>query len=97
MKRISWNSDKAKALREDRLRGGVGFEDCVVAMEEGRILADLTHPNPRYALQRVLVLNINGYAYAVPYVEDGDELFLKTVFPSRKLTAIYLKDSNHDE
>jgi hypothetical protein len=97
MKRIGWNSDKAKALREDRRRSGVGFEDCVVAMEEGRILADLPHPNPRYAPQRLLVLNINGYAYAVPYVEDGDDLFLKTVFPSRKLTAIYLKDTDHDQ
>jgi hypothetical protein len=97
MKRIGWSPVKAKALREDSLRGGVSFEDCVVAMEEGHILADLPHPNPRYALQRLLVLNINGYAYAVPYVEDGDELFLKTVFPSRKLTAFYLKDGNHDE
>jgi hypothetical protein len=97
MKRIGWNPEKAKALREDSLRGGVVFEDCVVAMEEGRILADLPHPNPRYAPQRLLVLNINGYAYAVPYVEDGNEIFLKTVFPSRKLTAIYLKDGDHDQ
>ncbi|MCB2262342.1 MAG: hypothetical protein LGR52_05290 [Candidatus Thiosymbion ectosymbiont of Robbea hypermnestra] len=40
--------------------------------------------------KRILVLEIKGYAYVVPYVESEDTIFLKTVFPSRKHTAIYL-------
>ena len=65
------------------------FADCVVAMEEGRVLDDL--PHPVRANQRMLVLAIEGYAYVVPYVTETDGgLFLKTVFPSRKHTAIYL-------
>ena len=40
----------------------------------------------------MLVLRINDYAYAVPYVETDGEIFLKTVFPSRKHTALYLTE-----
>lgn len=90
MKKITWNPEKAKLLQQDIVRGGVSFEDCVVAIEEGRVLADIPHPANHYQHQRMLVLEINNYAYVVPYVESADEIFLKTVFPSRKHTAIYL-------
>ena len=92
MKRIVWDIEKAKALRDNAPRGNVGFEECVVAIEEGRVLADIANPNPRTHRQRMLVLRINDYAYVVPYVETDEEIFLKTVFPSRKHTALYLKD-----
>lgn len=92
MKKITWDIEKAKALNEDRLRGNVGFEECVVAIEEGRVLADIANPSPQYPHQRMLVLRINDYAYVVPYVETDGEIFLKTVFTSRKHTALYLTD-----
>ena len=92
MKRIVWSVEKAVLLRSDPLRGNVGFEECVVAIEEGRVLDDLAHPGAQYPHQRMLILQIDDYAYVVPYVETEDEIFLKTVFPSRKHTAIYLKD-----
>jgi hypothetical protein len=38
------------------------------------------------------VIEINNYAYCVPFVETDSEIFLKTVFPSRKFTAIYLTE-----
>ncbi len=88
MKKIIWNPDKAKALSKDTTRGQVSFEDCVVALEEGRVLADIANPN--YEHQRMLVVEINNYAYAVPYVESENEIFLKTVFPSRKHATIFL-------
>ena len=34
---------------------------------------------------------LDDYVYAVPYVEDSEKIFLKTVFPSRKYTKLYLK------
>lgn len=59
-------------------------------MEEGRVLDDI--PNPIRPGQRLMVLRIEDYAYVVPYIEEPDGgLFLKTVFPSRKHTALYLK------
>jgi hypothetical protein len=92
MKKIVWDIAKAKALHDNAIRGNVGFEECVVAIEEGRVLADIANPNPQYPRQRMLVLRINDYAYVVPYVETDEEIFLKTVFPSRKHTALYLTD-----
>ena len=38
-----------------------------------------------------MVLNIEGYAYLVPYVEEGGTRFLKTIIPSRKATKEYLE------
>ena len=92
MASIVWNPEEAKLLREDAARGGVGFEECVVAIEEGRVLDDIPNPGARFAHQRMLVLNINNYAYIVPYVQSGEDIFFKTVFPSRKHTALYLTE-----
>jgi hypothetical protein len=87
-KEIRWNVEKDLLLRSDPARGGIGLAECAVAIEEGRVLADL--PNPVRAGQRILVLEIDDYAYVVPYVTDGHVIFLKTMFPSRKHTAQYL-------
>ena len=38
MKTINWDTKKAEILRNDNGRGNVSFEDCVIALEEGRIL-----------------------------------------------------------
>lgn len=59
-------------------------------MEEWDILDDIANPSSKYSHQRMLVLKINNYAYIVPYIESNDEIFLKTVFPSRKHTAMYI-------
>lgn len=88
MARISWNPEKADKLRQDEARNGVGFEDCVVAIEEGRLLADL--PHPLIEDQRLLIFQVAGYAYVAPYVQDSEGIFLKTVYPSRKYTSLYL-------
>lgn len=87
-KEIRWSNEKDLLLRSDPTRGGIGLAECAVAIEEGRILDDL--PNPVRAGQRILVLEIEAYAYVVPYVTEGDVVFLKTMFPSRKHTAQYL-------
>lgn len=90
MKKIIWDPKKAEVLKNDKARANVSFEDCVIAIEEGRVLDDIANPSEQYSHQRMLVLGINNYAYIVPYVETDNEIFLKTVFPSRKHTAIYL-------
>ncbi len=88
MKRINWNTEKSLELKESR---GISFEDVVYYMEKGNILNDYEHPNQKkYPGQRIMVIGINNYAYLVPYVEDDEEIFLKTIIPSRKATEIYL-------
>jgi uncharacterized DUF497 family protein len=88
MKSINWNTEKSMALRASR---GICFEDVVFFIERGDILDDYLHPNQQeYPEQRIMVIAFNNYAYLVPYVENGEELFLKTIIPSRKATQRYL-------
>ena len=87
MKYINWDTEKSLKLKESR---GISFEDIVFYIERGEILDDYLHPNQkRYPKQRIMVIGINNYAYLVPYVEDAEEIFLKTIIPSRKATDIY--------
>ena len=93
MKNINWDTEKSLKLKKLR---GICFEDIVYYIEKGDILDDYQHPNQkRYSGQRVMVIGINSYAYLVPYVEDENEIFLKTIIPSRKATEIYL-GGKHD-
>lgn len=69
----------------------ISFEDVQTAIEEGRVLDDFEHPNKkRYPNQRIFVVEIENYAYYVPYVEDEEKIFFKTIFPSRRATKKYL-------
>lgn len=53
----------------------------------GEIIGRRIHPNTeKYPNQQIFVLEINGYVWYVPFVETEDEIFLKTIIPSRKLT-----------
>ena len=57
----------------------------------------LSHPNQaKYPNQKILVVNSDGYAYLVPFVEEADHYFLKTVIPSRKATRDYLSAGGKD-
>lgn len=88
MKYYDWDKDKNAHLKELR---EVSFEEVQTAIEEGKILDDFEHPNKkRYPNQRMFVVEIDDYAYYVPYVEDEEKIFLKTIFPSRKATKKYL-------
>jgi uncharacterized DUF497 family protein len=94
MKSFRWSPEKNDMLRADR---GVSFESIVVAIESGGLLDILAHPNQvKYPKQRVLVVAYDGYAYLVPFVEEEDYFFLKTVIPSRKATRDYLNTGESD-
>lgn len=88
MKHINWNTEKSYVLKEIR---GICFEDVIFHIEKGDMLDDYQHPNQqKYPGQRIMVVGINNYAYLVPYIENEDELFLKTIIPSRSATEKYL-------
>ena len=94
MKNLNWNSKKSVALKASR---GICFEDVVFYIERGEILDDYLHPNSQaYPGQRIMVIAIANYAYLVPYVENEEELFLKTIIPSRKATQRYLGEKYED-
>ena len=88
MKAINWNSEKNQLLLNER---GVSFEDVVVLIQQGALLDIVEHPNKeKYPNQRMFIVELEAYAYLVPYVETDDEIFLKTIIPSRKATKLYL-------
>ena len=94
MKPFRWNPEKNETLKATR---GVSFESIVVAIESGALLDILEHPNQtRYPNQKVLVVSVDGYAHLVPFVEEADHFFLKTVIPSRKATKNYLNQGEPD-
>ncbi len=92
MKAYVWNSDKNDILKEDR---GISFEDIVLNINLGNELDIYDHPNQeRYPGQKISVVLVESYAYLVPFVENKDEIFLKTIIPSRKATKYYSGESN---
>lgn len=88
MSAFDWSPEKNASLERER---GIGFEDVVFHIQNGDVLDILKHPNPkRYPDQKIIVLNVEGYVYLVPYVKQQGKRFLKTIIPSRKATREYL-------
>jgi uncharacterized DUF497 family protein len=89
MKPFRWPPDKNAELLAER---GLSFEQVVVAVESGGLLQVVSHPNQsRYPRQKIMVVAWDGYAHLVPFVEEEDHYFLKTIIPSRKATRDFLK------
>ena len=91
MKIIRWNAEKNERLKQER---GLSFEEVVYHIEQGDVLDIAEHPNQRkYPGQRIYVIRIRNYVHLVPFIETDDEIFLKTIIPSRKAEREY----RHDE
>lgn len=74
---IRWALSKSEELKRKR---GVSFEEIIRA----KLIAVEEHPSRSH--QRILLFELKGYIWVVPYVARGEEIFLKTLFPSRKYT-----------
>jgi len=81
---LNWNPDKNEILKRER---GISFEEIALLIEAGLIIG--IEENPGYPNQKIYVLEIDNYAIIVPCIENEDEIFLKTAFPSRKYTKKY--------
>ena len=89
MKPFAWDHGKNDKLIEER---GISFEEVQVAIAGGKLLDILNHPNPsKYPRQRMFIVKIEDYVYVVPFAEDDEKIFLKTIYPSRTATKKYLK------
>lgn len=92
VKAIHWNREKNRKLIEER---GVSFEMVARYIENEEILDIYDHPDKtRYPNQRIFVIAIEKYIYLVPFIETEEEVFLKTLFPSRKATRDYLGEGH---
>ena len=84
MKTFAWISEKNDLLKAER---GISFEEIVLNIQLGNEVDVFEHPNQeRYPGQRISVVLVEEYAYLVPFVENNEEIFLKTIIPSRKAT-----------
>jgi uncharacterized DUF497 family protein len=90
VKKIKWNEEKNAWLQKTR---GISFEEILEDIKNGQVIAKTEHPDQlKYPGQKFFIINHNNYCYVVPYVEDGEYYFFKTIIPSRKATKKYLKD-----
>lgn len=89
MKSFVWDEDKNELLKRER---GVSFEEVVFHINNSDLLARLDHPSrTKYSHQQIFVVLVGDYVYMVPFVEDHEKYFLKTIIPSRKLTREFLE------
>ena len=82
MKDIRWNLLKSERLKKIR---GVSFEEIV----QSKLVAVKQHP--KKAHQDIMLFHYQGHIWVVPFVVSGDEIFLKTLYPSRKYTKLHRK------
>jgi len=92
MKFFKWNTEKNELLSRKR---GITFEEIVQVIESGAKVIETEHHNKKkYPNQKIPIVDVDGYAYLVPFVKNGNELFLKTIIPSRKATKKYFGGQN---
>ena len=95
MKYFAWNAEKNEQLKAER---GISFEEVVFHIENGDLLDQVDHPNlEKYPGQRMFIVRIGDYAFLVPFVQTGEEVFLKTIIPNRKATKMYLGVTDEEE
>lgn len=88
MKIFRWNTEKNEMLAKSR---GITFDEVVQRIESGANVIETEHPNKKkYPNQNIMIVDIDGYAYLVPYVIEKDGYSLKTIIPSRKATKKYV-------
>ncbi len=87
---LRYSEEKNQILKATR---AISFEEVISCLAQGKLLDDKSHPDPSKSHQRIYIVQIDIYAYVVPYVIDRikEEIFLKTVYPSRKYTDKYIK------
>ena len=81
MKPVRWNLTKSERLKRTR---GVSFEEITEA--------DLIKIKGHRKNQKIMLYKHKQYIWVVPFVETNNEIFLKTLYPSRKYTKLYKKE-----
>lgn len=84
---FDWDPEKNEWLKRER---GISFEEIALLIGNGHLWRVSDHWNQtKYPGQEVFFVPIDDYIHLVPYVMDGDTIFLKTAIPSRKATREY--------
>jgi len=83
-----WDLQKNTLLMRER---GLSFEQIALAVEGDDLLQVIEHPNAaKYPNQKIMIVAMDGYAFLVPFVQEEEGYFLKTIIPSRKATRDFM-------
>jgi hypothetical protein len=56
-------------------------------ISSGDLLGVVPHPNiQKYPDQKIMYVRVDDYVYLVPFLEEENRKFLKTIIPSRRAT-----------
>lgn len=89
MKYFDWDDEKNEVLKKIR---GVSFEQVELALALEDLIDRVKHPNSaKYPNQKVFLVKIDDYVFSVPYVEDDEKIFLKTIIPNSQETKKYFR------
>ena len=94
---FDWDEEKNAKLKEQR---SISFEEIILCIYEDRIVDVIRNPNEeKYPDQFMYLISYNSYIYVVPFAknEEKQEIFLKTIFPSRFYTKQYLSGGKENE
>lgn len=95
VKFYEWDKKKNKKLKNER---GISFEEIVEILKGNKYIEVFDHPNQKqYPGQKIFIVIVDEYAYMIPFVEDAEKYFLKTIIPSRKMTKKYLIKDGEDK
>ena len=87
MKHFEWNEEKSDLLKQS---SNISFEQIIYAILNGGLLDRLKHPNSeKHPNQYIFQVLFEDYVYSVPFVEDDNKIFLKTIYPNREATKLY--------
>lgn len=89
---IDYSFDKNERLKKER---GISFEEVAFIILIGKARVSKHHNHELYPHQVILFVEIEGYVYAIPSVVDHKKktVFLKTIYPTRKMTKLFKKES----
>ncbi len=83
---FDWNKEKDKILQHKR---GITFLEIVNALQHGKLVDIIENQSSNFDNQKCFLVDIDDYIWVIPFVENGEEIFLKTAFKSRKYQKIY--------
>ena len=88
--KYEWNPAKNEWLKEER---HISFEQIIFHLSRGDVWKIADHPDQsHYPGQKLYFVIVDSYIYIVPYVDEKEYIFLKTIIPSRKATKMYKEE-----
>jgi len=92
---FEYSYEKNELLKRTR---NISFETVVVLVLENKIIDIIENPNREN--QYMYVFRYHNLIHVCPFVVDSDKVFLKAIFPNRKLAKLYEineEDKNYED